>query len=137
MHWSTTCNIMRKIAALLTLCLHFDPAAPAAFVPSANVHSTKNVLGSPRSVGAPVSTLPSATALFASTIEKPLVAGGIKSLEDYVKERGGERVIRKVLIANNGMAATKSIISMRQWAYMELEERATSLSPWLSEDLKR
>jgi hypothetical protein len=30
------------------------------------------------------------------TIEKPLVAGGIKSLEDYVKERGGERVIRKV-----------------------------------------
>jgi acetyl-CoA carboxylase/biotin carboxylase 1 len=41
-------------------------------------------------------------------------------LEDYVKERGGDRVLRKVLIANNGMAATKSIMSMRQWAYMEL-----------------
>ena len=46
-------------------------------------------------------------------------------LEDYVKARGGNRVIKKVLIANNGMAATKSILSMRQWAYMELgDERA-------------
>jgi acetyl-CoA carboxylase/biotin carboxylase 1 len=129
---------MRKIAALLTLCLHFNPAAPAAFVPSANVHSTKNVLRSPLGVSAPISTLPSATALFASTIEKPLVAGGIKSLEDYVKERGGERVIRKVLIANNGMAATKSIISMRQWAYMELgDERAIQFVAMVTpEDLK-
>jgi len=39
-------------------------------------------------------------------------------VEDYVKAKGGNRVIRKVLIANNGMAATKSILSMRQWAYM-------------------
>lgn len=31
----------------------------------------------------------------------------------------------QVLIANNGMAATKSILSMRQWAYMELgDDRA-------------
>jgi len=30
------------------------------------------------------------------------------------------RPIRKILIANNGMAATKSIMSMRQWAYMEV-----------------
>ena len=44
----------------------------------------------------------------------------VTSLEEYVKARGGNRVIRKVLIANNGMAATKSIISMRRWAYMEL-----------------
>jgi len=43
-----------------------------------------------------------------------------KSLEDYVKERGGDRVIKRVLIASNGMGATKAIISMRQWAYMEL-----------------
>jgi len=41
-------------------------------------------------------------------------------LDDYVKARGGSRPIRKILIANNGMAATKSILSMRQWAYMEL-----------------
>jgi len=43
----------------------------------------------------------------------------------YVKSRGGNLAIRKVLIANNGMAATKSILSMRQWAYMELgDDRA-------------
>ncbi|KFG47374.1 acetyl-CoA carboxylase ACC1, partial [Toxoplasma gondii FOU] len=41
-------------------------------------------------------------------------------LADYVRKHGGKRVIRRVLIANNGMAATKSIFSMRQWAYMEL-----------------
>lgn len=47
----------------------------------------------------------------------------ITSLEDYVKDRGGNLPIRKVLIASNGMAATKSILSMRQWAYMELGDR--------------
>ncbi|KAJ1475804.1 Pre-ATP-grasp domain-containing protein, partial [Baffinella frigidus] len=43
----------------------------------------------------------------------------------FVKSRGGNLPIRKILIANNGMAATKSILSMRQWAYMQLgDERA-------------
>jgi acetyl-CoA carboxylase/biotin carboxylase 1 len=41
-------------------------------------------------------------------------------MEDYVKDRGGNLPIRKVLIASNGMGATKSILSMRRWAYMEL-----------------
>ena len=36
---------------------------------------------------------------------------------DYVKQRGGDRLIRRILIANNGMAATKTIMSIRQWAY--------------------
>eukprot|EP00448_Togula_jolla_P028624 CAMPEP_0170621536 /NCGR_PEP_ID=MMETSP0224-20130122/28649_1 /TAXON_ID=285029 /ORGANISM="Togula jolla, Strain CCCM 725" /LENGTH=2149 /DNA_ID=CAMNT_0010947793 /DNA_START=63 /DNA_END=6512 /DNA_ORIENTATION=- len=40
-------------------------------------------------------------------------------LEQYVKEKGGSRVIKKILIANNGMAATKAILSMRQWAYLQ------------------
>jgi acetyl-CoA carboxylase / biotin carboxylase 1 len=61
-----------------------------------------------------------------------------KALEEYVKSRGGDRVIKKVLIANNGMAATKSIISMRQWAYMELgDERAIQfVAMATAEDLK-
>lgn len=50
---------------------------------------------------------------------------GTDALGEYVKSRGGSLPIRKVLIANNGMAATKSILSMRQWAYMELgDEKA-------------
>jgi acetyl-CoA carboxylase / biotin carboxylase 1 len=67
------------------------------------------------------------TALFSSVAEPPATAinGATKTLESYVKDRGGNRPIRKVLIANNGMAATKAILSMRQWAYMELgDERA-------------
>ena len=54
-----------------------------------------------------------------SAVDTPTVTA-VKSVEDYCKDRGGNRPIKKVLIANNGMAATKSILSMRQWAYMEL-----------------
>ena len=35
----------------------------------------------------------------------------------YVRERGGNKLIRRILIANNGMAATKTIMSIRSWAY--------------------
>mmetsp|Transcript_30431 Transcript_30431/g.51415 ORF Transcript_30431/g.51415 Transcript_30431/m.51415 type:complete len:2150 (-) Transcript_30431:120-6569(-) len=42
------------------------------------------------------------------------------SLEEYVKERGGDRPIKRILIANNGMAATKAMLSMRQWAFLTL-----------------
>lgn len=37
-----------------------------------------------------------------------------------VAELDGKRVIQRILIANNGMAATKAILSMRQWSYMVL-----------------
>lgn len=59
-------------------------------------------------------------------------------MEQYVEERGGKRAIKKVLIANNGMAGTKAISSMRQWAYMELgDERAIQFVAMASpEDLK-
>ena len=43
-------------------------------------------------------------------------------VENFVKKIGGKRVLQRILIANNGMAATKSILSMRQWAYMVLGE---------------
>eukprot|EP00612_Vaucheria_litorea_P002853 CAMPEP_0171460884 /NCGR_PEP_ID=MMETSP0945-20130129/5573_1 /TAXON_ID=109269 /ORGANISM="Vaucheria litorea, Strain CCMP2940" /LENGTH=2045 /DNA_ID=CAMNT_0011987159 /DNA_START=270 /DNA_END=6407 /DNA_ORIENTATION=+ len=42
------------------------------------------------------------------------------ALQDYLMRRGGTHLIKKILIANNGMAATKAIISMRQWCYLEL-----------------
>lgn len=41
------------------------------------------------------------------------------TVADYVAQLGGSkgRVIEKVLIANNGVAAVKAIRSMRRWAY--------------------
>ena len=64
-----------------------------------------------------------AAPLFMSAVEE--TAASINTNEAYVKSRGGDRPIKKILIANNGMAATKSILSMRQWAYMELgDEKA-------------
>lgn len=35
----------------------------------------------------------------------------------FVKACGGKRVIKRVLIANNGIAAVKAIRSIRRWAY--------------------
>jgi len=43
-----------------------------------------------------------------------------KALEEYVRNHGGTRILKRILIANNGMAATKAIMSMRQWAFLEL-----------------
>jgi hypothetical protein len=42
------------------------------------------------------------------------------SLDEYVGRLGGNRVIRKVLIANNGIAAVKAIRFLRKWAYEAL-----------------
>ena len=77
------------------------------------------------------------TSLWAATLDKAS-STSVDAVEEYVKSRGGNRAIRKVLIANNGMAATKSIISMRQWAYMELgDERAIQFVAMATpEDLK-
>jgi acetyl-CoA carboxylase/biotin carboxylase 1 len=40
--------------------------------------------------------------------------GGIA---EYVQRLGGKTVVRRVLIANNGIAAVKAIRSIRRWAY--------------------
>ncbi|KAI0561153.1 acetyl-CoA carboxylase [Gracilaria domingensis] len=39
------------------------------------------------------------------------------SLQNYVKRLAGKRVISKILIANNGIAAVKAIRSIRRWSY--------------------
>ena len=35
----------------------------------------------------------------------------------WVADHGGDKVIRKILIANNGLGAAKAIRSMRRWAF--------------------
>ena len=39
------------------------------------------------------------------------------SLEDYVSNCAGKRVIERVLVSNNGIGAVKAIRSMRKWSY--------------------
>jgi len=134
--------MISHIYAYLTLCsLHFVstgsffvPSAPAAFLSnglarlSQQNHAPQVVNDNSRLD----------TALWSTLDEAKLVSGATKTVEDYVRERGGDRPIKKVLIANNGMAATKSILSMRQWAYMELgDERAIQFVAMATpEDLK-
>jgi acetyl-CoA carboxylase / biotin carboxylase 1 len=40
-----------------------------------------------------------------------------KSVEEFVMFSGGDHVINKILIANNGLGAVKAIRSIRKWAY--------------------
>jgi len=40
-----------------------------------------------------------------------------RTVDEYVAERDGDRSIKKVLIANNGIGAVKAIRSIRRWAY--------------------
>ena len=42
------------------------------------------------------------------------------SIEEYVEKHQGSRVISRILIANNGIAAVKCMQSMRRWEYGEL-----------------
>lgn len=43
-------------------------------------------------------------------------------VSEFVEKMGGKRTLQRILIANNGMAATKAILSLRNWAYMVLGE---------------
>ncbi|MES1922108.1 acetyl-coenzyme-A carboxylase, partial [Bonamia ostreae] len=38
-------------------------------------------------------------------------------IQKYVKELGGKRVIQKIFVANNGIAAVKGIRSIKKWSY--------------------
>mmetsp|Transcript_4601 Transcript_4601/g.13903 ORF Transcript_4601/g.13903 Transcript_4601/m.13903 type:complete len:2305 (+) Transcript_4601:192-7106(+) len=49
--------------------------------------------------------------------------------EQYVRKRGGKRIIRRVLVANNGIAAVKAIRSIRRWSYEQLgDERLVAFT---------
>jgi acetyl-CoA carboxylase/biotin carboxylase 1 len=62
----------------------------------------------------------------ATAMDAPTSAADLEEkMWKYVKDRGGDKLIRKILIANNGMASTKTIMSIRQWAYNTFgDERA-------------
>ncbi|XP_065368602.1 acetyl-CoA carboxylase isoform X2 [Calliphora vicina] len=62
----------------------------------------------------------------------------IATTEEFVKKFGGTRVINKVLIANNGIAAVKCMRSIRRWSYeMFKNERAVRFVVMVTpEDLK-
>jgi len=108
-----------------------------AFVPNRMMGKTSFTADKPlqSATTTPISKLNMATVVDPETSE---AATGSSKLEEYVKARGGNLPIKKVLIANNGMAATKSILSMRQWAYMELgDDRAIQFVAMATpEDLK-
>lgn len=60
------------------------------------------------------------------------------SLEGYCKFHGGNHVISRILIANNGIAAVKCIRSLRRWAFAELgiEDALTFVCMATPEDIQ-
>ena len=47
----------------------------------------------------------------------PMLFPQVASPAEFVHRFGGQRVIERVLVANNGIAAVKCIRSIRRWAY--------------------
>jgi acetyl-CoA carboxylase / biotin carboxylase 1 len=43
--------------------------------------------------------------------------GSRSSIDQYVRLLGGKHIVKRVLIANNGIAAVKAIRSIRRWSY--------------------
>ena len=82
----------------------------------------------------PISTTRAALNLRSSSLDEDLetevdysqlTANKRSVIEKFVQRMDGKRTIQRILIANNGMAATKAILSIRQWAYMMFgDERA-------------
>lgn len=64
--------------------------------------------------------------------EESRSAAPFSSLQEYVTRLSGTRVIRKVLIANNGIAAVKAIRSIRKWAYETFGNEKTVRSGFLA-----
>ena len=49
--------------------------------------------------------------------ESPRVAVEFSSIAEFLSKSRGHRLIERVLIANNGIAAVKCIRSIRRWCY--------------------
>mmetsp|Transcript_57673 Transcript_57673/g.67324 ORF Transcript_57673/g.67324 Transcript_57673/m.67324 type:complete len:2093 (-) Transcript_57673:220-6498(-) len=119
------------LVSAITVTTSFTPIAPA-FLTSRSSLQEQNIAFSSRRASTndiAMSTIVDAEAVSSSST---------KTMEEYVADRGGNLPIKKILIANNGMAATKSILSMRQWAYMELgdENAIRFVAMATPEDLK-
>lgn len=57
------------------------------------------------------------------------------SMQDYITKLGGKRVVKRVLIANNGIGAVKAIRSIRRWAYETFgNEREVRRIRWLARE---
>lgn len=66
---------------------------------------------------APAQLLSPATTPTVNTSTKTMPRTGSGSVAEFVAAHGGNKVIEKVLICNNGIAAVKGIRSIRKWAY--------------------
>jgi acetyl-CoA carboxylase/biotin carboxylase 1 len=69
-----------------------------------------------RTQPAPVTAQAQKPAVNVTTIEATVASKDV--VAEYVTSRGGSRPLRRILVANNGMAAAKCIMSMRRWAYL-------------------
>lgn len=60
-----------------------------------------------------------------------------RDVAEYVSTLGGSTVIRKVLIANNGIAAVKAIRSIRRWAYDTFGNEREVRRSWMAKKPRR
>jgi len=54
------------------------------------------------------------------------------TIEEFVSDRQGGKVISKILIANNGIAAVKAIRSIRRWSYETFGDERMVYNPFIN-----
>lgn len=55
--------------------------------------------------------------LFDLTMSKEKTANFFESIDEFIAFTGGDHAIGKILVANNGIGATKAIRSIRRWSF--------------------
>lgn len=126
------CRAISAMALLSCAAAFSNPVNPAFLNGGVSAPKKNGILSVPKHNGF------NSKLSMATVADEPVTESTTKTIEEYVAERGGNLPIKKILIANNGMAATKAMLSMRQWAYMELgDERAIQFVAMATpEDLK-
>jgi len=109
------------LTALCAGAACFEGGFLKAFQPSRTTASSPVIHGGRAMVPPMMSASRSGSdAIRAAVAAEPMTSREAETEEkmwEYARARGGDKLIRRILIANNGMAATKTIMSLRNWAY--------------------
>src|SRR3989338_10391433 len=62
----------------------------------------------------------------ANTQQQEQTSKKFATYEEFMKFLGATKVVNKILVANNGLAAVKGINSIRQWCFSHLEMAAAN-----------
>jgi hypothetical protein len=108
--WMVSMRGQEKHSAPIVVCTGSESTAHGSYRSGSQPRSPSNRKNAQR-----YESSSSLGRLFVSAMDAG--PSSFRDLETYVRELQGKRAIKKVLIANNGIAAVKAIRFLRKWSY--------------------